>query len=138
MKKVFSLAAVFALVACLLAGCGGDGASGSGAVDPALEAKAKTALELAHEKDYGALTLAFREDLREGLTNEALAASFEPIWEQVGAFQEYKGVSSVTQDHSTLGAVTGVLLDSQYANQKIIWQVAFDGEGEMLSMTVVG
>ncbi|MDL2294537.1 DUF3887 domain-containing protein [Ruminococcaceae bacterium OttesenSCG-928-D13] len=132
MKKILSLGLVLLTALALLAGC--QGRLPEGVDKDRLETDAKAIVDAVNAGDYQTVHDMFGSE--NNLPVEEWEARLTTVAQQLGSFEEYKSTSYLTTDDKTHGELVTMLLESQYANGKVVWQVTFTTEYEILKLWV--
>lgn len=123
-KRFATLGLLALLLAALLAGCAGQPNLPEGMDAAQVEAQAKQFIDTANAANYEELANLFSPEYY--LAPEEWQAALDPLWEQFGAFQSYGKTSFATVDQAPYGVAAVALVECNYENQKLVWQVAID------------
>lgn len=133
MKKValclIAVFVVFSMVAC------STPKLPEGFSEEAVVNKSKEIVGLINEKNYEAVHQMVRDDVKEGLSVEALR-SCETILDKSGAFEEYTNATTVGKDEKNGESYAGVVLDCKYQNSKHTYTISFDKNMEIIGLFV--
>lgn len=132
MKKLLVYVCLAAAALVLFAGCGGEKLP-EGMDAAALESQAKTFIDAVSAQDYDEVVAQFTDTGAhysaaewEGMLGSYIAS--------FGAFKSYKSTNIATVDDATYGEVAVVLLETEYEEQTIIWQVSINQEYEIIGL----
>lgn len=131
-KVVLPFLAAILLLA-VLAGCGGGSRGGlpEGMDQEELESRSIEFIDTANAQDYDRMVELFSAE--HSLSAEDWETALAPVWKKTGAFKEYgdSGFATVTDD--TLGELGVVAVETKYEEKTVVWQVAFDGDGNIVT-----
>lgn len=130
-KTVLPFLAAILLLA-VLAGCGNSrGGLPEGMDQEALESRALEFIDTANAQDYDRMVELFSSAY--SLSAEEWETALAPVWEKTGAFKEYGDSGFATAKDDTLGELGVVAVETKYEEKTLVWQVAFDSEGNIVT-----
>lgn len=139
MKKILTIALSLGLALVLLAGCNSILPLPEGMDEDAIVADAKQAVDALNARDWAAFNGYFTDF---DLSEEDWAGSFDPILDELGAFEDYGNIATTgySEEVSDSDEVQYglVLLTCNYENGKKVYQVTFDIDSELVGFHVVG
>lgn len=134
MKKIISVSAAFVLLALVLAGCGGKKLP-DGMKEEDLETNAKAIITAVNAKEYDVIVSLYSPA---GPSAEAWQQQLEPLYEQLGAFKEYKKTTFAVLEDEQLGQLVVVLVETKYENATITWKASFNTQMEIVGLRIGG
>jgi len=134
MKRVFVLLTVCLLLAACLAGCGGE-ALPEGVEEEALLAAGREVVLQIVEGDYQGVHQAFRQDVRESTSAEAVR---DLALSGMGGAGVYKQIdSSMTTGQTVGGEQIGVaVFYCEFSEDDVLFRVSFDGELSLVGLSI--
>lgn len=104
--------------------------------EAANEEIARQALDLVHAGDFDGLVLLFAPS--DGNNAESMAAAFAPVLAATGDYVGYTELPAMqaTDEAPEVGEVTGVLIECEYTEAFVLWQVLLNTEGQILGISV--
>lgn len=136
MKKLLSISTVLLLILALLAGCSQTLPLPEGMDSETVKDKALEVMAAVNGKNYAAITGMFREDLREGLTDELWEQQLGALWETTGAFEEVTGVQTTGYELDDGTPCAVAVVTCKYENNKHVWNVTFDTDYQLLGVVI--
>ncbi len=129
----FALCMIFVL----LSACGATLSLPDGMSEDTTEAMAKEIVSAANNADYAAMVELFSglegtPPPTEDEWEEILAPVFEEL--DTGAFVEYGEVAFTTVEDDTIGPQGVVLLECDYENISVVWQVVFSQDMKIIGL----
>lgn len=136
MKKTIAAVLSAGLVLALLAGCNGTKPLPEGLDAATIEADAQEMVETLNGRDWAGMN---DYGIDESLTEEAWAETFEPILDELGAFDSYTEIKSTGYTDKKTDTEYGiVVLKAKYENGTKAYQVTFSKDGDVAGFHIVG
>lgn len=132
MKKVLSLCALALAMLLVLGGCGATQLP-EGMDAEVIKEDAREFLDAVNQEDYAMVEYMFGLDSPD-------AAGWQELLEaklaEYGEFKDFHEITFVNTESSTHGPLVVALVDSEYENARIIWQVSFTTDYDIVGLRV--
>ncbi len=126
---LFMAVSLFALSAC------GQKPLPEGLSQEGIEAQAKEALDALNAQDYAKLTGLYAEELQANIPAESWAETFDPLFDTLGPFEEYKSIKvGGAEQEGVLYAVA--VAKCKYQNGSKTYTLTYDAAGQLIGLFI--
>ena len=138
MKKIICIITICVMGCFLLTGCGNATQPLSSIYDEEVVINsAISIIEDINRGDYEAVYKTFRYDLAELLPTETIQTTFDPIFETVGEFVEYRSTGAMGQTDSESGEeYAAAVIVAKYQYKKLTYSISYDENMEVIGIFV--
>lgn len=126
MKKTLAVCLAALLALCLLAGCGGQKSKlPDGMEATTVDTDAQAFVDAVNAQDWDGVVALYASETPAA---DEWEASLAPVLQALGEFKGYGDISYAVTEDQALGTLVNVLVEAEYAEQKVVWRVVMDTE----------